>query len=129
MSGDRPSARTLAAKAWGEPLPDWIEALADQVETTGSQGQVARQIGYTGSVVSQVLRKTYPGNMDRVEAKVRGAILGETVSCPVVGSLSKDQCLDYQKQPFAATNSFRIRIYRACRDGCPFSRLGGQHAE
>lgn len=46
-----------------------------------------------------------------------------TVACPVAGELRMHHCLQNQRMPFAATNPQRVRLYRACRAGCPHSRL------
>lgn len=104
-----------------EPL--WITTLRDRC-TESSQASVATAIGYSTAVVNQVLKGTYRGDVRKVEMAVRGAYLGETVGCPILGELPANQCLEYQRQVFAPTNSQRVRIYRACRDGCPYSQIG-----
>lgn len=103
----------------------WIEALRAECERS-SQATVARQIGYSPAVVNQVLKGTYKGDVSRVQAIVEGALLGATVNCPVVGELARNTCLDHQRAPFAATNATRVRLYRACRSGCPHSRMGDE---
>lgn len=103
-----------------EPL--WIRTLREQC-TERNQTIVAEEIGYTGAVVSAVLSGKYKGNTANVEKAVRGAYLGETVACPVLGELPANRCLEIQRQPFAATNHQRISLYRACRDKCVNSQL------
>jgi len=105
-----------------DPVPDWIAALADYA-TTFSAVLAAEKIGYSPPVVSSVFSKTYKGNLAVVEGKVRGALMGATVICPVLGEIGRDQCLDEQKKPFFATSSIRAKVYRACRSGCPHSRI------
>jgi len=112
-NGDR------ARIAWagkGE-IPGWIWALAEACDRT-SQGQVAKRLGISAAVVNQVLGNAYKGRFDRVEARVRGELMQETVTCPVLGDLSKRECLDHQKAKFSATNPLRVRLYRACKV-CP----------
>ncbi|HAT50771.1 MAG: hypothetical protein HQL07_04610 [Nitrospirae bacterium] len=51
------------------PLPDWILKLAERCDSEG-QGRVAAQIGYSKSVISQVLSGKYTGRIDWVERAV-----------------------------------------------------------
>lgn len=117
--------RETARAAWGQLIPDWVEALAQEATRT-SGVEVAKRIGYSAAVVSHVLRNAYRGDLERVEAKVRGALMGATVMCPVLGEIGRDRCLDEQKKPFNASSSIRSRLYRACRAGCPNSRLANK---
>ena len=110
----------IVVMATEEPL--WIRELRTQCEDK-SQTQVAKEIGYTGAVVSAVLSNTYRGNIANVEKAVRGAYLGATVGCPVLGELQSNRCLEHQRAPFAATNHQRVRLYRACRNKCVNSQL------
>jgi hypothetical protein len=112
-----------AKEAWGSALPDWVHELAVFASQT-SQRTAAERIGYSAAVVSHVFANSYNnGDLGRVEEKVRGALMGLTVVCPVYGDIGRDRCLDIQKQPFAATSSVRARVYWACRKGCPHSRI------
>jgi hypothetical protein len=134
--GPHPGARApvdflaKAQGAWGAALPDWVRELAEEA-MRNSATAVARRIGYSPAVISHVLAATYPGDLARVEAKVRGALMGATVVCPVLGEIGRDRCLDEQKMPFSAASSIRSKLYRACRSGCPHSRLGREasHAQ
>jgi hypothetical protein len=110
------------AAAWGDAAPDWVRELAVEATST-SAVLAAKRIGYSPAVLSHVFAKRYSGDMTRVEAKVRGALMHETVVCPVYGEIGRDRCLDEQKMPFGATSSVRVRAYHACRSGCPHSRL------
>ncbi len=104
--------------------PAWIIALREQVACKG-QRAVAKEIGYSPAVVSQVLNNKYTGDLAQVERRVRGAYLGETVHCPVLEEIPANTCLDYQRQKFAAINPLRVRMYRACRAGCVNSQIDG----
>lgn len=107
----------IARGAWGE-LPDWIEALAESCDRVGQPATAAR-IGMSVSVVNETLRKKYKGRIDRVADRVKGALLGATVHCPVYGDdLPRDRCLDLQGRPFAATNPDRVLLHRTCPT-CP----------
>lgn len=108
-----------ARAAWGDPLPDWIEVLTRQC-LASTQRQAADRIGYSAGLVSQVIRKTYTGNLGAVEEAVRGAWMGSTVTCPVMGTLPSDACLTWRRKAkvFASTNAHRVRMFRAC-NACP----------
>jgi transcriptional regulator with XRE-family HTH domain len=84
---------------------------------------VARRLGISKEAVSQVLNGKYGASLSRIEQRVKGALLGETVDCPILGDIKRNVCLDWQAKPFAATNELRVMLYRACRDGCPHSKL------
>lgn len=117
------SALARARAAWGETLPDWIEVLAREADRT-SQNAAAARIRYSAATVSHVLKAAYKGDITAVEQAVRGVLMAATVNCPVVGDLATDLCLRHQRASWAPHNPQRIQFYRACRDGCPHSRLG-----
>ena len=121
---ERTSALSVAEAAHGLDLPDWIRALAEECDHLGSQRAAAEAIGYSAAVVNQVLKGTYRGDLRKVEDTVRGAFLGETVLCPVLGALTKDRCRENQSLPFAATNRVRVRLHQECPD-CPHAKGGG----
>jgi hypothetical protein len=112
----------IARDAWGEDLPDWVAELA--AYATRTSGKLASEkIGYSGALVTQVCRRAYPGDMGRVEEKVRGALMGVTVVCPILGEIGRDRCIDEQKHPKSTASSIRVKLYRACRSGCPHSMI------
>ena len=114
-----------AGRAWGRPLPEWVQALAEACDE-GTQAGAARTIGYSPATVNQVLAGTYKGNLEAVEGAVRGAYLEMTVACPVLREIPRNRCLAIQRQPLASTSPLRVRLWRACRSGCPNSRIGVQ---
>lgn len=126
MRYEKQSFVEKARKAWGNPPPDWIQALAEEADRVTAT-RVAKNIGYSAAVLSHVFAGKYPGDMGAVEQKVRGALLGATVTCPVYAEIGRDQCLDLQKvtPPFSSEASGRC--YRSCRGmgapKCPHSRL------
>lgn len=113
----RPGPIAKARAAWGEAIPVEVVALAEACEAETSRS-VAKRLGYSDAVISHVLAAKYPGDMPKVLAKIRGAFLGETVLCPVLGEIGRDRCLTEQARPFAATNATRARLFHACRR-CP----------
>lgn len=113
-----------ARAAWGDDMPDWVLVLAEACQKS-NQAAVAKQLEYSGALVSFVLSKTYTGDIGRVEQMVRGVLMAETVPCPAIGDLPRHQCLEWQAKPYAVTSSHRVMMYRACRNKCPFSRIAG----
>ncbi|HQF29957.1 MAG TPA: transcriptional regulator [Hyphomicrobiales bacterium] len=123
-NGDGSSMLEKARAAWDSPTPDWIEELARLADAHGLRG-AGRRIGYSPSTVSEVLRGVFKGSMPRVEEMVRGALMGAEVDCQILGTIGRDQCLDWQRKPFAPTNATRVQVFHACRGGCPHARNGG----
>jgi len=76
---------------------DWKVVLADACKQS-SQSAVARRIGYSAAVVSQVLKGSYKGDEHRVQQAVEGALMGLTVDCPVIGEIPRNVCLEYQRR-------------------------------
>lgn len=123
--GPQPGRKTkvdflaIACASWGNTLPDWIAELARFASST-SGATAAKRIGYSQAVISHVVRASYAGDMRRVEDKVRGALMGMKVTCPVVGEIGRDRCLDEQKKPRSATSSIRSKLWRNCHgQGAP----------
>jgi transcriptional regulator with XRE-family HTH domain len=111
----------------------WLAALRDECAKT-SQARVARRIGYTPSVVSQVLKGAYKGDLKAVKKAVEGGLLSATLDCPALGFVIRaDRCLDFQRRPLdRATAPHHARLWRTCPT-CPNSRgmnrEGEPHAE
>ncbi len=103
-------------------MSEGIEALEKACETS-SQNRVAKRLGVSAAMISQALKGKYPGDTRKLRTRVEGELMGASVMCPVLGENSARQCLDCQAQPFAATNAQRVRLYRACRSGCPNSSI------
>ncbi len=106
-----------AIGAWGSPLPAWIQVLAEECDRT-SQGKTAARLKRSPTVINQALKKTYTGRLDDLEQRVRGELMGETVSCPILAEITKRECLDHQARGYESTNATRVRLFQACRK-CP----------
>jgi len=116
-----------ATASWGQ-LPDWVRALAEECGRT-TQSAAAKRIRYSPSVVNQVLGNSYAGDILKVEEAVRGALLGARVTCPVLGDIKTTRCHEEQGKQLSSSSPMRVKLYRACRSGCPHSRIkGGSHA-
>jgi DNA-binding transcriptional regulator YdaS (Cro superfamily) len=104
----------MATEAWGGAPPAWVRALARACDET-SQQKVAKRVGVSGSCVNQVLKRVYKGRYDRVETKVRGAILGDTVDCPaLLVALPVNLCLENQARDYDSSNHLTVRLARTC---------------
>lgn len=113
MTGPVETARA----AWGVSMPDWIEVLARECAAT-SQNQVAKRLERSSTMISQVLRAKYPGDLQAIEDLVRGQFTDKTVDCPALGRLPLHECRGWmtKAREFQSTNSLRVRMYRACRN-------------
>ncbi len=109
----------VARAAWGVPLPDWVERLAQECGCS-TQRRVAEQLGRSAGLVSQVLRNKYPGDLAAVEDAVRGAWMGASVSCPALGTIPTTECQVWRRKARAGvrTNALRVRMINACQ-ACP----------
>lgn len=101
---------------------DWINELSAACGRLG-QKEVARRVGYSSAVISQVLNGKYPGDIDRVQAQVEGVLMKRVVDCPMLGEITRDVCRGHQRRKFSATNPMRVQMFRACRNNCPHSTL------
>jgi len=101
---------------------DWIDALR-QACAAESQHALAERLGYSDAVVSAVLRGKYRGDLARVEQQVRDVVLRPTVSCPLLGTITGAECVANQRIEHPTSNPLKQAIWRACRSGCPNSRL------
>lgn len=103
-------------------MADWIVVLRSACRRE-TQAAVARRLGVSPTMVNQALKGVYRGDLEGLQSRVEGALMGQHVICPVLGQLPRNECMDHQARPFATTNPLRLRMYRACRAGCPHSRL------
>jgi DNA-binding transcriptional regulator YdaS (Cro superfamily) len=125
MPNDGITNEAVAREAWGKAAPEWVVMLAERCDKTkGGQSAIARQLGVSGSMINQALKNTYAGRLDRLEQRVRGELMNETVRCPVLSDITKRRCIDEQSRTYAATNAVRIELRRACRS-CP-NRMGAK---
>lgn len=109
-----------ARAAWGAALPDWVAALARACDGA-SQGQVARRLGKSTTVINQVLGNKYGARLNTFAARVRGEFLRATVTCPVLGEISTRRCQDESGRPFAALSALSAELWQACKT-CPNRR-------
>lgn len=126
MANDATTNEAAVRAAWGKAAPEWIVMLAECCDKS-NQSAIARKLGVSGSMINQALKNSYAGRLDRLEQKVRGELMHETVSCPVLAEITKRRCLDEQNRPHASTNALRVELRRAC-PRCP-NRMDAKEAE
>ena len=126
-----PLVRRVEAR-WDHAPPDWVKALAASCDDS-TQAEVAERIGCSAAALNQVLAKAYEGRLDRIEARVRGTLMAESVDCPVLGEISRSACMTHQgrREDAITANPLLPKLYRACRQGCAHSLLKKRkrHAE
>ncbi len=109
----------IATEAWNDALPPWVAALIAACEQT-SQNRVAARLSVSASTVSQLIRNSYPGNMARMEARVRAVLLDKDIRCPALGSISGEACLKWRDRTGKLTSASPaiVAMFRSCR-ACP----------
>jgi hypothetical protein len=107
---------------------EWLEFLRAEDARCGRADVLARLRTASGDgfpsapTLSQVIGGKYPANAKRLQALVEGALMGQTVQCPALGTdIPRNTCLDNQKRSFAATNPARVALQQACKT-CPNRR-------
>jgi len=111
---------TRAVDGWKD-VPDWVELLVAACDAKGSsQGKVAKKLGRTPSVISQVLSNTYKGDMSDIEDRVRSVLDAQQVNCPPNGWISSADCLAWRDEArtFFTRPPHMLRMFKACRS-CP----------
>ena len=116
----RISCRDRAVAAWGEPLPDWVSALAEGCDRA-SMREVAVRLGVSPASISLAINKRRE-RPEFVKEKVEAILMISIVACPVMGVMGKLDCDKEQARPFSSANPLRVHLYRACRGGCPHYR-------
>ncbi|ROH88648.1 XRE family transcriptional regulator [Stagnimonas aquatica] len=108
----------------------WIAVLREYVKAHGLK-PAGKKIGYSGSAVSAALNDKYgvngfPGNLERMQTAVEGALMGSRVDCPVVGDIPRNACIANQRRASdpRATNPMRMALSEACQK-CPHATTTG----
>lgn len=119
----------VVQKAWGVPLPDWIETLALACSNS-SQAKVAEKLDRSPAVISQVLRKIYPAELARIEERVRGVYMDGRVACPGLGEIAVQLCQNWRDKSgrLEVGNPLRVRMFRAC-NACPRNQNSNQNSK
>ena len=100
----------------------WLDELRRHVDDS-SLGVVASEMGLSKATISLVLNGKYNGDMVRIQNLVESVYMGHTVTCPVLGEIPKHKCLAHQSTKHVGSTPNAIRLWKACRSGCPSSQL------
>ncbi len=111
------NALEKAIAAWGSVLPDWVRALAEECDES-SLRKVAGKLDVSPAMVSLAINRKR-ADLSFIKYPVEKVLMITMVACPVLGVMGKNECLQEQARPFSSANPQRVRIYRACRGGCP----------
>lgn len=116
----------IARAAWGADIPEWVERLAFECAAT-SQNKVAKRIKRSAAMISQVLRRKYPGDLSAVEELINGVFMAKIIECPALGNIPANECQDWRRKSgqFINVNALRVRMFRAC-SGCSRNLKGGK---
>lgn len=113
-------ATAKANAAWGCPIPDWVKALAEESDCS-SLRKVAAKLRVSPASVSLAINRQRD-NFDFIKPKVEQFLMITMVACPVMGVMSRQECLQEQARDFSAANPLQVRLYGACRNGCKYFR-------
>lgn len=111
-----PKAIEIAAAHW-QPLPEWVRMLAEYCDAN-TQAAAAKLIRYSASLVNQVLKNRYTGDLEKVKSRVETALKAELVRCPILGTIGGGECVKHQNTPYNPANHQAVALYRQCRR-CP----------
>lgn len=129
MTPDPNAFLQRARAAWGNAMPDWIEALAEECDRT-SLRKTGAGIGLSPATLSLLVNNKYaPRPLARVEKTVRAGLSPGSVQCPVLGRVCRHRCRSEQGAPLNVHDPVRLQIYRACRKGCIHFHSVAQHRE
>lgn len=111
-------------ETWGPQAPEWVLRLAEECKAS-SQVKVGKQLSRSASLVNQVLKNKYKGDLKGVEDCVRGLFMNGTVECPSLGIIPSNECHDWRKKSrqFGTANMLRVRMFRAC-NRCALNEKG-----
>lgn len=114
---DNIAARVVEVYANLLPASHWREALQQACEQQG-RAAIARLLGYSTTTLSLVLADKYVGDLNKVIAKIEGALMGVEVACPVIGSIPKNRCIEQQSRAPSIANPLRLQFGKTC-PSCP----------
>lgn len=120
MSLPQTNRTLIATDAWGD-IPLWVRILIDACDEEGSsQNKVAKRLGYSAPVVTQIIRKSYKGDMAGLEKRVLSIFNPTSVKCPALDIITTEQCTHWQDSAASlqSASPMIVRMYVACRS-CP----------
>lgn len=98
-------------------MPDWIRMLAEECDTATLRG-IAEKLGVSPASVSLAINRQR-SSLEFIRLRVEINFMAATVACPILGDIETTECLREQQAPYSAANPLCIKLFRACRSGCP----------
>ncbi len=108
-------------------MSNWKQVLIEQAQQHG-QLAVAKELGVSKTAISQLINDKYPGDLTRMQKLVEGAYMNQVVQCPIMGELSLHECDKHQRNT-STSNPLRLKLYKACRSGCPNSQQAQKYTK
>lgn len=97
------------------PLPEDVLALLREHRKSKTQVAMGLELGISTTSVNHAVNDKFRGNVERLAARVRGLYGGDTVTCPVLGSINTKVCLDQQSKGAVYSNPMRVALIKACK--------------
>lgn len=103
------------------PEPEWLQVLRKAVAQKGSKA-VGERLNTSFHVIAAALRRGQLAKDSDLELRVRGGLMGETVTCAWtwLGDITHLQCLTEQAKPLPEREYLR-GFHNICRK-CPHNR-------
>lgn len=92
----------------------WQQILDDAVAGS-SVTAVAARLGVSRSSVSLLLSGKYPGNTERMAARIIETY-GQLKQCPLYGKVNDAFCAERQAAPMPTSSPWALRRWRECRN-------------
>ena len=98
-------------------MEEWKELLKAAVERHGYR-KTAEMLHISKTTISLILNDKYPADTTRIEERVLVIFGGERIECPVLGEITKAECLLHQKRAreigTKAGNPRTLKLYLTC---------------
>lgn len=98
---------------------EWVRTLRAAVERDG-QRAVARVLGCSRALVSQLLSGRYSSPTEKWKRRVEAEYDRDRVPCPILGEISAERCRSEREKGFRATNPLRVKLSQTCPT-CPMN--------
>ena len=109
-----------AVAAWGDPLPDYVELLANAADLLGQRG-AGDKIGRSNAVVSKIINRVYTGgSYEECAVIINAAFGGNKVDCPLYGEIAQASCVRNRRRKGHPINALQRQFAGACPT-CPLN--------
>jgi len=120
------SAAQHVTDHWGKDAPAWINDLAKECDNS-NQVTVARKLGRSASLINQLLKRKYPGDLNDIQKRFESAFQPDLRSCPILGQITGEACLVNQGKKYDSSNHVAVSLFKACAR-CEYKLKGRKDA-